>query len=155
MTFKWFDKIKIIFEQIKKIFTEISVLMQFNLNCETIIKTDFFKYVIDRLLQQYNNQDFLYLCVFFFCKNKDAECNYKIYNKKLLIIVKCLKEWNLKLCNVEKFKIFTDYKNLKYFMIMCKLTEWQMRWMKKLSKFNFHIIYKFEREETQSNVFSY
>ena len=73
-------------------FTEISVLMQFNSNHKTIMKTDFFKYIIDELLQQYDDQDFLCLCVFFSCKNRDAECNYKIYNKKLLIIVKCLRE---------------------------------------------------------------
>ena len=136
-------------------FTEISVLMQFNLNHKIIMKTDFFRYVINKLLQQYDDQDFLHLCVFFFCKNKDAECNYKIYNKKLLIIVKCLREWNSELHNVEKFKILTDHKNLEYFIITCKLTEQQIKWVKKLSKFNFHIIYKSEREETQSDVLSH
>ena len=80
------------FEQMKKMFTEISVLMQFNLNCETIVKTDFSEYVIDKLLQQYDDQDFLHSCVFFSYKNEDVKCNYEIYNKKLLVIVKCLKE---------------------------------------------------------------
>ena len=90
--FKWSDEIKAVFKQMKKMFTEISVLMQFNLNHKTIMKTDFFRYVIDELLQQYDDQDFLHLCVFFSYKNEDAECNYEIYNKKLLVIVKCLRE---------------------------------------------------------------
>ena len=66
--------------------------MQFNLNHETVIEADSLKYVIDNLLQQYNNNDVLQFCAFFFKKNLLAECNYEIYNKKLLIIMLCLKE---------------------------------------------------------------
>jgi hypothetical protein len=41
------------------------------------------------------------------------KCNYKIYNKELLTIVKALKEWRPKLQGTKKpFKIITDYKNL-------------------------------------------
>ncbi|EDN06519.1 predicted protein [Histoplasma mississippiense (nom. inval.)] len=43
-----------------------------------------------------------------------AECNYEIYDKKLLAIIQCLDEWKSELMSVEKFK---DHKNLKYFTI--------------------------------------
>ena len=66
--------------------------MQFDLNCETVIEADFLEYVINSLLQQYNDNDVLQSCAFFFKKNLLTECNYEIYNKKLLIIMLCLKE---------------------------------------------------------------
>ena len=66
--------------------------MQFDLDCETVIETDSSEYIIDSLLQQYNDNNVLQSCAFFFKKNLLTECNYKIYNKKLLIIVLCLRE---------------------------------------------------------------
>ena len=66
--------------------------MQFNLNCETMIKADSLKYVINDLLQQYDDNDVLQSCAFFFKKNLLTECYYEIYNKKLLIIVLCLRK---------------------------------------------------------------
>ena len=66
--------------------------MQFDLNYKTVIKANFLKYIIDDLLQQYNNNNVLQSCAFFFKKNLLIKCNYEIYNKKLLIIVLCLKE---------------------------------------------------------------
>ena len=45
--------------------------------------------------------------------------NYKIYNKKLLIIIKVFKKWYPKLIDTlitNLIKVVTDYKNLKYFI---------------------------------------
>ena len=51
-----------------------------------------------------------------------AEINFKIYNKKLLIVVKALtKQRQYLLDATEKFEVWTDYKNLKYFRIPHKL----------------------------------
>ena len=45
-----------------------------------------------------------------------AEKNYEIYNKKLLAIVKVLDKWRQYLLDaVEKFEVWTDHENLKYF----------------------------------------
>ena len=66
--------------------------MQFDLNYETVIEADSLKYVIDDLLEQYNDNNVLQSCAFFFKKNLSTKCNYEIYNKKLLIIMLCLRE---------------------------------------------------------------
>ena len=76
----------------KKMFIFASVLMQFNLNRETLIETDFSEYIVENLLQQYDDDEFVRLCAFFFKKNLLAQCNYEIYDKKLLAIVECLKK---------------------------------------------------------------
>ena len=45
-----------------------------------------------------------------------AKRNYKIYNKELLVIVKALTKWRQYLLDVtEKFEVWTDHENLKYF----------------------------------------
>jgi hypothetical protein len=62
--------------------------------------------------------------VVFYSKNMvSAECNYKIYDKKLLAIIRCLKHWRLKLKNTDIFiKVFTDYRNLEYFITIKELS---------------------------------
>jgi len=58
----------------------------------------------------------------------DTEQNYKIYNKKMLVVVRCLETWRHFLEETTtKFEIWTDYKNLEYFMKMQKLNRRQAR----------------------------
>ena len=50
------------------------------------------------------------------------EKNYEIYNKELLAIVEALEKWRQYLLDiVEKFKVWTDHENLKYFKELYKL----------------------------------
>jgi len=47
----------------------------------------------------------------------NTERNYKIHNKEILAIVRCLEAWRLFLEGTTiKFKIWTDYRNLEYFI---------------------------------------
>jgi len=52
--------------------------------------------------------------------------------------MRCLEVWRYFLEGVtEKFKIWTDHKNLEYFMKAQKLNKRQARWALYLSRFNF------------------
>jgi len=45
------------------------------------------------------------------------ECNYKIHNKEMLGVIRYLEAWRYFLEGTRiKFKIWTDHKNLEYFM---------------------------------------
>ena len=45
-----------------------------------------------------------------------AECNYEIYDKELLAIMECLEKWRQYLLDAEeKFEVWTDHENLKYY----------------------------------------
>jgi len=56
----------------------------------------------------------------------------------MLAVVRCLEAWRHFLEGaVEKFEIWTDHKNLKYFMKAQKLNQRQARWTLYLSRFNF------------------
>jgi hypothetical protein len=64
---------------------------------------------------------------YFSAKHSAAECNYEIYDKKLLAIIKCLEKWRPKLQSInEPFGILTDHKNLKYFTIIKLLNQKQV-----------------------------
>jgi len=56
----------------------------------------------------------------------------------MLAVVRCLEAWRHFLEGaVEKFEIWTDHKNLEYFMKAQKLNRRQARWALYLSRFNF------------------
>ena len=57
-----------------------------------------------------------------------AEQNYEIYNKVLLIIVEAITKWKQYLLDaIEKFEVWTDHENLKYFQEPHKLNGRQAR----------------------------
>jgi len=68
----------------------------------------------------------------------DTEWNYEIHNKEMLAVVRCLEAWRHFLEGaVVKFKIWTDHKNLEYFMKAQKLNRRQAQWTLYLSRFDF------------------
>ena len=88
-----------------------------------MIKTDVSDYVSKDILFQYNKNGVFYSIVYFLKKHNPTECNYEIYNKKLIIIVCVFKEWYSELKNFTfSVKVITDYKNLKYFIFIKQLS---------------------------------
>ena len=68
----------------------------------------------------------------------DTERNYEIYDKEMLAVVRCLEAQRYFLEGIiVKFKIWTDHKNLKYFMKVQKLNQRQVRWALYLFRFDF------------------
>ena len=67
-----------------------------------------------------------------------TERNYEIYDKELLAIVEALDKWQQYLLDaVEKFEVWTDHENLKYFKEPHKLNGQQAKWYLKLQDYNF------------------
>ena len=68
----------------------------------------------------------------------DTKRNYKIHNKEMLVVVRCLEASRHFLEGaVVKFEIWTDHKNLEYFMKVQKLNQRQARQALYLFRFNF------------------
>jgi len=56
----------------------------------------------------------------------EMERNYEIYDKKMLVIIRDLENWRHLLEGTHfKFEIWTDHKNLEYFMKAQKLNQRQ------------------------------
>ena len=83
-----------------------------------------------------------------------VECNYEIYDKELLAIVRAFEKWHSKCVEIsmkELIKIINDHRNLEIFMSIKSLNRRQARWVEFLSKFNFRISYRLEAQEVKSN----
>jgi len=67
--------------------------------------------------------------VAFISKSLNAmERNYKIHNKEMLAVIRCLEVWRHYLEGEKlEFEIWTDHKNLQYFMMSQKLNCRQAR----------------------------
>jgi hypothetical protein len=95
------------------------------------------------VLSQYGDDGILYPVAFYSKNMAFAECNYAIYDKELLAIIRCLEHWRPELESTDiPIKIFTDHKNLEYFMTTKELTRHQARWAEKLAESNFKILYQ-------------
>jgi hypothetical protein len=75
----------------------------------------------------------------YYSKSLNAvERNYKIHDKEMLAVIRALEDWRHFLEGAHhKFEIWTDHKNLEYFMTAKKLNRRQARWSLYLSRFNF------------------
>ncbi len=67
-----------------------------------------------------------------------AEKNYEIYDKELLAIITALQVWQHYLLDTkERFEIWTDHENLKYFREPHKLNRQQACWYLRLQDYDF------------------
>jgi len=84
-------------------------------------------------------EDKLWRPVAFLSKSlNEMERNYEIHDKKMLVIIRGLEAWRHLLEGGQfKFEIWTDYKNLEYFIKVQKLNRRQARWTLYLSQFDF------------------
>ena len=85
----------------------------------------------------------------------EAEKNYKIHNKEMLVIIQCLEAWRHFLEEAKnQFEIWTDHKNLEYFMKAQKLNRRQARWSLYLSRFNFALKHVADKSMGRANSLS-
>lgn len=110
--FHWNEEQKKIFVNFKIILTETTQLCIFWSECNKKIKVNVLDFAIsDSLYQIEDNQQ--KLIVFWLWKLTESEKHYKVYDKKLLIIVKLFKKWRVYLKSTTKLvMIYTDHKNL-------------------------------------------
>ena len=143
--FEWIDLANEAFEVLKKQMIEISILRHYDRSRKTILKIDFSDWCLDEVLSQYDDERVLHSVTFFSKKMILVECNYEIYDKKLLAIIRCLEHWRFELEDIDEFvEIYIDHKSLKIFMTSKKLTSRQVRWVEILIDYNIKIQYQFE-----------
>jgi len=142
MIFEWDQACQTIFNHMKKWMIEASILRHFDQNKKTILETDSFNYVNDDILSQYDDEETLHSMIYYSKNLSFAECNYKIYDKKLLAIICVFKHWwsELKLTEL-LIKMFTDHQALTSLMKDKELSRRWMHWVQKLVDFNFKIMY--------------
>ncbi len=152
-SFIWNEVCVQAFDDLKKQVSSISVLRHFNSKQQTILKINASDYVKDEILSQYDNENVFHSIAFYSKSMILAECNYHIYDKKLLIIIQCFEHWRFKLECTELFiQMFIDHQTLKIFMKNKQLTWCQVNYLDILFKFNFQIIFWSGKMNTKVNA---
>ena len=81
------------------------------------METDAFDYVFAAVLSQPDHEGTLRPVAFMSCQHHLAKCNYDIYDKELMAIVRAFEEWQPELEGLpEPINVISDHKNLEYFM---------------------------------------
>ena len=91
--FVWNAECEGVVQQLKHRFISVPILMHFDVEREIIVETDASDYVSAGIISQYDNNGVLHPVVYFSKKHSPAECNYEIYDKELMAIIRCFEEW--------------------------------------------------------------
>ncbi len=152
-SFVWNEVCVEIFDNLKKQISSTSVLHHFDVKHQAILKINAFNYVKDNILSQYDDENVLHLIIFYSKSMISAECNYHIYDKKLLTIIRCFEHWWLELKDTKLFiQMFTDHQTLKISVKNKQLTRQQANYLNILSKFNFQIIFQSDKINIKVNA---
>ncbi|KJX93080.1 hypothetical protein TI39_contig4419g00003 [Zymoseptoria brevis] len=116
LSFVWLPQCQQAFDEIKLRFTKALVLAYFTLGLETILETNASDFVTAAVLSQRGNDSVMRPVAYLSKKMSLAECNYNIYDKELLAIVKAFAEWRPELASDdgEPVKVLSDHKNRMY-----------------------------------------
>lgn len=69
-------------------------------------------------MSQMNNVGILHSVAYFSRKHFPAECNYKIYDKELLAVIRSAEKWRPHLEFMShRIQVLSDHRNLEYVMI--------------------------------------
>jgi len=134
----WGEKQQKAFEELKKRFTTELVLVTPDLDKEIRVEADASDFATGGVLSM-KCEDEKWRPVAYISKLlNEAERNYEIHDKEMLAIIRCLEAWRHFLEGAKDwFEIWTDHKNLEYFMKVQKLNRRQARWSLYLSRFDF------------------
>ena len=118
----WMEKQEKAFRELKERFTKELVLAAPDINKKMRMEVDALDYATGGVLSM-ECKDGLWRPVVFLSKSlNETERNYKIHDKEMLAIIRGLEVWRHLLKGVQfKFEIWTDHKNLEYFMKVQKL----------------------------------
>ena len=132
--------------------TEAPILAHYKQGLKTIVETDSSDYVSSGVFSQLGEDGLLHPVAFFSKNLNPAKCNYEIYDKELLAIIRCFEQSRLELeATSVSIKVITDHKSLEYFMTIKKLSRRQACWAEFLSGFNFVISYTPGRENGKAD----
>jgi hypothetical protein len=152
--FNWNEACKIAFELLKRTVIEASILAHFDLKKQIYVENNSFDFVSAEVLSQMRENDELHSVTLFSKNLASIECNYEIYDKELLTIVRCFEQWRFELLFTESdvsIKVLTNHKNLKYFMITKQLNRRQNKWAQFLANTHFVITYLFEKSNEKAD----
>ena len=129
------------FQSLKSAFLQSPSLGIFDPTLDTFIEVDASDFAIGAVLCQKTAIKSNIIIATHSRKLSKHELNYSVHDKELLSIIDALKHWRHYLIP-SPFVIFTDHRNLEYFMDSKILNQRQIRWAEYLADFSFSIVYR-------------
>jgi len=130
------------FRKLKEIFTSEPVLAAPDLDKEMRVEADASDYATGGVLSMRCEDDRWRPVAYISKSLSNTEKNYEIHDKEMLVVIRCLEAWRHFLEGARiKFKVWTDHKNLEYFMSSQKLNRHQAQWALFLSCFDFKLVH--------------
>jgi len=110
---KWKKEQEKVFERLKAVFTTEPILAILDIDKEMRVEADASDYATGEVLST-KCEDGKWRPVAFISKSLNTtEWNYKIYDKEMLVVIRCLEAWRHYLEGAKlEFEIWTDHKNL-------------------------------------------
>ena len=131
------------FQLLKTAFTTALVLVHPDFLKSVFIEIDVSNFALGVVLSQFRHGEKLHSVAFHSRKFNAVEINYKIHDKELLAIMNSFQEWrHLLESATHQVTVYTDHKNLEYFMFTRVLNQHQARWNMSLSRFDFGIVHR-------------
>ena len=106
------------------------------------METDASDYVSAGILSQYDTDGILHPITFFLKMHSPAECNYEIYDKEHVAIVRCFEEWRPELeDSLHPIQVLSDQRILEYFVFTILQNHQQICRAEFLLRFSFKTVY--------------
>lgn len=117
VNFQWSPDCESSFKALKQAFTSAPIFRHFDYDKPYILEKVVSNYVSAGIVSQENNNGVLHPVAFYSKKHSSAECKYKIYDTKMMVINRCFEEWRAEL-EAAPFPVhvLTNHRNLEYFM---------------------------------------
>ncbi|KAF8761585.1 hypothetical protein RHS01_01289 [Rhizoctonia solani] len=130
------------FQELKSLVTHSLVLIHLNPDLPYYLETDASGVAMGAILSQRGEDNRLHPIAYMSKSFSGAKANYDTHDKELLAIIKALEEWQIFLEATDRpIQVFTDHRNLEYWMQARTFNRRHARWRIFLSNFNFEIHY--------------
>ena len=114
---EWGNKQKKSFKALKKKFTMEPILVVLDLNRKMRMEVDMLDYATREVLSMKCSDGKWRLVAYLSKSLNEMARNHKIHDKEMLVVIRGSENWRYLLEDTrEKFEVWTDYKNLEYFI---------------------------------------
>ncbi|QRW15820.1 Retrotransposable element Tf2 protein [Rhizoctonia solani] len=139
----WGNQEEEAFQELKTLVTRSLVLIHSNPALPYYLETDALGVAMGAILSQRGSDNWLHPIAYMSKSFSGAKANYDTHDKELLAIIKALEEWRIFLEATNKpVQVFTNHRNLEYWMQARTFNRQHARWRVFLSNFNFEIHYR-------------
>ena len=151
--FYWGEDQENAFLKLKKLLTTTPVLAHPNFSKEFILYLDASNTAIGAVLSQFDENNFDHPIHFASRMLNEAEKNYSTYEKEFLALVHYTLYFRVYLIG-RHFIIYTDHQALRYVYNMPKASIRVLRWIMRLSEFDFEVRYREGKSNINGDVMS-